>query len=153
MIKGCVYKIIDVRKPEEILYIGSTGNFKTRWNAHVQKSKKDNSAWNTFLREHGPEHFKMVGLMSIECETKHDLRKLEEVFRKQINPPYNTIRCWVKNQTIQEWNKEYYAKNNEKINNIRKVFITCECGREIKKWNIAKHRKTNLHKMRMSPPK
>ena len=34
--------------------------------------------------------------------------------------------------------KEYYAKNKDKV-------VTCECGLELKKWSLSRHKKTQKH--------
>ena len=34
--------------------------------------------------------------------------------------------------------KEYYAKNKDKV-------VTCECGLELKKWSLSRHKKTQQH--------
>ena len=42
--------------------------------------------------------------------------------------------------------KEYYEANkNEILEQKKKQLITCECGRTVKKSDISKHRKTNIH--------
>jgi hypothetical protein len=46
-------------------------------------------------------------------------------------------------------NKEYYEKNKDKINEKRKEKIECECGCEVRKDALSKHKKTAKHQQLM----
>ena len=49
-------------------------------------------------------------------------------------------------EKMKEKNKEYYEANKEKILEKNKEKIKCECGCEVSRNDIAKHRRTNKHK-------
>ena len=41
--------------------------------------------------------------------------------------------------------KEYYQANKTKLLENAKMIVNCECGRECKKGDLSRHRKTNIH--------
>jgi hypothetical protein len=48
-------------------------------------------------------------------------------------------------EKIAEKKKVYYEKNREKFAERRKVKVVCECGSEITKHHLAKHKRTQKH--------
>ena len=44
-----------------------------------------------------------------------------------------------------KYNKEYYQKNKERINEAKKKKIFCECGRELQITHMARHLDTHKH--------
>ena len=130
---GIIYKIVDKRDRENILYIGSTAeSLASRWKKHkytVKHPEKRNSGTKLaiYLREQGFDNFAIISIIEFPCEDRDNLNKGEEVFRKYIKPPLNTIRC-----------------------HIEKKRILCECGRLIAKSSIIRHREAKIHKKRLS---
>lgn len=47
---------------------------------------------------------------------------------------------------------DYYAKNKEKIAERDKITFICECGKELQKADITRHRKTQSHIRKLSDP-
>ena len=146
-VKGIVYKVVDKREPSKILYVGSTVmTLAQRWYKHKSEAKTSNSKWNTYLREQGEEHFQILPLMGLECETIEDLRKLEEVYRKGIQPLYNDQLCHQSDEEYKEYHAEYRQENKEEIAKKKAKKNICECGCETSHQHQARHRKSEKHK-------
>jgi hypothetical protein len=160
---GRVYGIVDKRKPDIILYVGSTEQtLKVRWALHKYDSKHRKSKVNVYLREHGGiDNFEMKLL----DEGKFDkLKAHEEHYRLLLDPPLNMRKCSVGDITMQEYMQQYYDANRGVIRARSKqryeanrdtirakaaTKIECECGAAVSRNNIAEHRKTEKHKTRM----
>ena len=116
---------MDKREPDVILYVGSTVQpLARRWSLHKSRAKhlhkkKWGKKFATYLREQGVEHFQILPLMGIECETKEDLRKLEEVFRKKNDPEFNSIRCHLTKDEQKEYQRVntagWYQRNKQQV--------------------------------------
>jgi len=48
-------------------------------------------------------------------------------------------------EKISENNKKYYQDNKEKVSEKGKEKMICECGREVRKSNLTRHKKTKKH--------
>ena len=44
-----------------------------------------------------------------------------------------------------EYNREYYQRNKERINEARNIKFNCECGGKYTKRHQARHRASNQH--------
>ena len=52
-------------------------------------------------------------------------------------------------EKIAKYQTEYRGKNKEKLNQKQKEKVTCECGSNLSKVNLARHRTTDKHNDRM----
>ena len=120
----------------------------------LHKTTRKCTKWGQYVRAHGIEHFEIAPLMGIECEATEDLRKLEEQFRKQINPEFNTIKCWRSKGERVAYNRMYHRKHHEDnraeklVTNREKV--QCECNLTLSRSSLSVHRKRKPHKRCMS---
>lgn len=48
-------------------------------------------------------------------------------------------------EKIKEYNKTYYEQNKERILDKAKTIVLCECGQEVKLFNLNSHKKTKKH--------
>jgi hypothetical protein len=64
--------------------------------------------------------------------------------REQINEK-NKEYYEANRDRLNEYQKEYQKENREQLNEKKKEIITCECGCELTKGNLATHRKTKKH--------
>jgi ribosomal protein L44E len=144
MISGTVYKIVDKRVPEGVLYVGSTEtSLHTRWGKHKNKVKSSTSKKNTYIREQGVEHFELVSLERRMFKDNAALREREEEYRIKLNPTLNSYKCF---RNITESQKQYYAENREKIQKRVNEPLTCEvCGGSTTRANKARHERLKTH--------
>ena len=155
MITGLVYKVVDVCESDKILYVGSTEKtLARRWYVHKSDAKRRTTKWYTYLREQGAEHFQILPLERLDCETREDLFKLEEVYSKAIQPPFNMIRCHRTDEEEKEYQAKYHKENKEKLLVQRAKYnserVICDCGCEVTRGGLTRHRKNKLHKKCMS---
>lgn len=174
--KGNVYKIICVLD-HSILYIGSTFNeIRHRWQQHVSmykkwladKSKKKCSIF-LFFDKYGVENFKMLLIKSYEVTDKDHLHSYEQEWIDKencvnikaafITPENARIKKNTQNKKWCNLNKDEIAKkkkiynanpdNKAKRNDRLKEKVVCECGMEMNKGSLSKHRKRQVHIKRM----
>ena len=142
---GVIYKITVGNE----VYVGSTNDFKQRKCQHkntiynenlinynfklYQKIRENNGEWEMTIYEDN---------LSI---TKDKLCIREEEVRLLLGATLNGKRAYRTDKERREEQKIYNEKNKEKINEINKVKIKCECGSIIRRSDIAHHRKSNKH--------
>jgi len=127
---GLIYTI----KTDNGLYVGSTCNFTNRKRGHKNSCfNKNNRTYNykvyKNIRENGGEYTIEIYKM-FPCNSDKELRSEEEEVRKYLNPNLNMNSAF---QSV-EGTKEKLAEK-----------ITCECGIEITKGCLPRHRKTQKH--------
>tara|TARA_Y100000385_G_C12748731_1_gene489982 strand:- start:27 stop:533 length:507 start_codon:yes stop_codon:yes gene_type:complete len=155
---GKIYKIINSQN--KIVYIGST----------VQKlsSRFCNHKYN------GNGH-KIILLENCPCNSREELVKKEQDYIDSQEDLLNQMRAYrteeYKTQYRKEYKKEYSKTNKDKISESSKLYyinnkdkikvyretnknkiseqkkvrVICECGYEVGKYDIEKHRKTQRH--------
>jgi hypothetical protein len=127
MISGTVYKLVDTRVPEEVLYVGSTEtSLNQRWSTHKSDAKRYNSNVNTYLRDQGIDHFELVSLERGSFKDTAALREREEEYRVKLNPTLNSNTCSTGLAGLglskAEYKKQYNAENKDKINGQQKQY-------------------------------
>lgn len=168
-IQGHIYKIIHL--DSNITYIGSTcDSISGRWRTHKSgyknwlndKEKYNPVAIYPYFEKYSIDRFKMILIKSYDVYDKHQLKVYEQLVinrTKCVNTnaamQLISVRCMVKHfnilrsvkdklyreankQSINERGKEYYQANKDKI----LVKVTCECGAQIRKSCLARHRKS-----------
>lgn len=154
---GKIYKIIG----GGLTYIGSTTQrLNTRFLSHkCEKKLRPNKKCSSFkLLDY--EDCKIELIENYPCENNNQLRERERYWYNLIEN-VNIIKPIRTINEIKEYNKEYhknydkikgkdYYENNKeivkkKVKEYQLKFITCECGCEIKRGNLYKHRITKKH--------
>lgn len=155
-----VYKIFK----DDLLYIGSTTDYKRRMRIHkyycnnlnskksqylVYKLIRENGGWDSFQKE------------TLETNIQKDkLNEREEYYRKNLNANMNSQICYTGIKNKNEYIKEYRKKNKEKVKEYnkkqkeyqreyRKKRVICDCGIEISKGNKLRHNKRKPHLKRV----
>ena len=54
--------------------------------------------------------------------------------------------CEENRERVKETAKQYREEHKEEIAEKGKIKIVCECGRELRKEDLKRHLKTNIHK-------
>jgi hypothetical protein len=149
------------------VYIGHTTDFRRRKNCHKSKCNNEkNRDYDLkvyqFIRENGNwDNWNMIEVERFEAIDGNDAKKRERYWIEELkanlnsNIPTRTQKEWSiqyennRKESIKEYKnekaKEYYQKNKETIAEKEKEKVRCECGCEIRKSDIAKHRKTKKH--------
>jgi hypothetical protein len=175
--KSIIYKL-ECKDPDVTeIYVGVTTNFYDRKRNH--KSKCINKEeWNTpvycFMRLHGGwDNWNMLQIEEVNARNKRHLNQIEAKYirelkaelnseipqdiesgldRKEWKKEYNKVYCAKNVEKNSERLKEYYAKNKEKIAGKNKVKVVCECGSEVRKDNLEKHKRTQKHQKWINIP-
>lgn len=171
---GKVYKIIN-SQTDDVYVGSTYLTLAERMIQHYKDSKKGNgSKLHHLMNQIGFEHFTIVLLEAYPCGNKEELVKREEFYRQQLQPTLNILRCHadiahgltreeykkqyktIHKQKCSEYNKKYRLENKdkvqeynkahrEKINAYNQEILTCECGKEITRRHMARHRRTTIH--------
>ena len=141
-----------------LIYIGSTANFRLRKNNHKISSQNPNDKnyhqkKYVSIREHGGwENWQMVVIDEGKQLTLRQSQIKEEELRIKYNGNLNSHRAFITEEQskvwYKEWNRKYYEENKElfikrSIENNKKVM--CECGVETAKKNICRHNQSQKH--------
>ena len=154
-----VYKLCCKNPEITDIYVGHTTDFIRRkqehksccnnenskkYNCHVYQFIRDNSGWN---------NWDMIVLEQLSCENKYDAEQRERYWLEELKASLNK---YIPTRTQQEYyetnrkqlleyKKKYDEANKEKISERRKEKVLCECGSNLRKSDLAKHRKTKKH--------
>jgi len=156
---GYIYSLT-CNNPNLIYYGSTTQPLNRRLSEHKSKG---NNCESKILFEWGDVKINMIE--EIEYEDKKDLidreayyiRNLKCVNKRIPNRTKKEYYCDNK-EKIKEYckqnkkdhnkkKKEYYQKNKDKIKERKKEKITCDCGSELRKVDITRHKKTQKHKV------
>ena len=118
---GIVYKIVDKREPDVVLYVGSTIKpLLYRWCGHVVDYKRYNSPIYEHMREAGGiDHFEPIAIARFNCTTK-ELREHEQTYMNKLTPKLNRRRAMYLGSK-HDYNKAYNAEHREKYNARRRA--------------------------------
>ena len=167
MVSGCVYGIYENSNALDILYVGSTKNIRRRIMQHRTCAKRKTYPLYQYIRDHGGfDKFGFLILKTVPFTTRTALAKIEEKYRKRLEPPLNHNVCHVSvprseyhreyNRTYYQNNKKrasdaskrYYHKNNERIREERKAryYTSTRCPAcKMMVIDINRHRKNKKH--------
>ena len=156
----------------ENVYVGHCTNMTKRKSRHKSACcNPDNRDYHLkvyqFIRENGGwDKWQMILVEKYPCDIVDEAIARERYWKRQLNATLNTNEP---GRTREEWyqdnrekklkyRKEYYQNNKEYIKQWYKNYdqnperkekkqqkITCECGREVCKQNMAVHRNSIVH--------
>ena len=152
------YKIVSDDLPN-FVYVGSTKAFANRkYNHKLAYTNENDKRYNykiyqTIRANGGWDNWRMVCIHQQEVDNKRHAEKIEEQYRVELNGNMNTRRAFLspeqKKEDYKEYNKEYYEQNKDYYKDYYKEYhnekITCECGCEIRRGDLAKHKRTKKH--------
>ena len=175
------YKIVNINGDcDKLCYVGSTANWSRRIQCHKDSCRNKNcKAYNiklyqTIRANGGWCEFKMVSIGRAEQLTHHQACEIEETYRIALKADLNTVKCFVAG-TRQEYDKQYYIDNNEKLKEQSKQYRidnkskinenhkqyridnkskinarsnekhNCVCGGKYTRRNLSQHNKSQKH--------
>ena len=129
--KAVIYTI----RTGDCLYVGSTCNYTNRKYQHKNVIKTHQFKLYSTIRENNGE-WDMKPYSQFPCENKTQLIIEEERVRQLLNSDLNSNRCHT--------SKEYIKQNRKKsVNDF--IITKCECGCDVKRYNMKRHKTTNKH--------
>lgn len=125
-----MYKLVPNDLNLDLIYIGSTTNFKARKNTHKcycinPNGKKSNSKIYTMIRDNGGwEQWSMIEIEKYPCMDSNECRKRERELMEQYNANLNTNKPYLsheefiqnKNKYNTYYNPIYRSANREILN-------------------------------------
>lgn len=168
--KSTIYKLCckDTEITDE--YVGSTTNFSRRKachksNCHSETGHSYNYRVYQFIREYGGwDNWDMVEIEKYCASDKNDLHKRERYWVETLKSNLNKQIPSKTKDEIKEYHKEYdkkyYEDNQDKIKDTKKKYyeanqanikeyhstkIVCECGSEITRNSLSKHKRSAKH--------
>ena len=167
--KSIIYKL-ECKDPNITeIYVGATTSFYDRKNQHKVKciNKYDNFKYNMpvycFMRLHGGwDNWNMLVIEEVNARNKRHLNQIEAKYIRELKAELNhdIPQDIEEGLEYKEWFRQYYGKNREKIaerkkeyreNNREKIAekkkekIVCECGSEVTKKNLPRHKRSKKH--------
>ena len=130
-------------------YVGSTTNLdnriimhKTRFNNNKNSNKPQfHYKLYKFMRENGGfNNFRFIKLETINNEDKKYRLEREKYWIKLNNSKLNSL---IPTRTHKEWLEDNSEKRKEYKKMYRQEKVICECGKEITKNNLLRHKKNN----------
>ena len=166
--KGFIYKLCckDVNVKE--IYVGSSINMKHRKNQHKTACNNINSPKYSqknyqYIRENGGwDNWSMIWIKDYPSNSKRELEAEEDKIMRELNSSLNSNNTIFNKEKRKEYRIQYRILNKERIKTYEDKYnksrdkekmkkdkrerrITCECGSELRKSDIARHRKSKKH--------
>lgn len=161
--KSIIYKLkhnTDIN--DEDVYIGHTTNWIQRKREHKKKCNCITSVaynqkkYQEIRAKGGWVEWEMLPIEEYPCESKIQVEIREEYWRNYYNANLNMRKAHSTEQERKEnlynynkkllpYYKSYREEHKERIAEYKKIKVVCECGCEIVKCYINKHRKTKKH--------
>ena len=140
MCVGYIYEIYDLRTGLSV-YVGSTTKHPMlRWAQHVvQAFRKKKQMVHKYMHAQGVENFSYRVREETFYKTKLDLRKREQLWIDQLGPKCNVHRAFLGGKA--GWSAYCSRWQRERV--------VCECGQEISRGYLPKHRKSAKHAQRL----
>lgn len=156
-----MYKII-CNTDDNLIYIGSTTNFKCRKNQHKDccnnsKSRNYNLKIYENIRNNGGwENWIMKPIEIYNTDNKIKARIRENELMEEYKCNLNCCKAYITEEEKKNYyinnkdiismkRKEHYYNNKEKILTKLKEKIICDCGCEINKSNLNRHKQSLKH--------
>ena len=129
--KTVIYKIQHIDK-EDLLYVGSTTDFRRRKSQHKRSCKSGTLKLYRMIRDNGGwEMFNMVIVKNFCCDNGQEAKAEEDRIIRQMKATMNMIRAYTTNEEKKEYIKQYQEQNKEQINEQQKQYY--ERNKEQKK--------------------
>jgi hypothetical protein len=144
-----IYKIVSNDLNIRDFYVGSTTEFTKRKCGHKStctniNSKNYNLKLYQFIRDNGDwENWSMILIEMYPCVNHLESLQRERYWCENLNATLNSV---VPSRTKQEYDKQHFQENKEKILNHKNTVLLCQCGCSYTRSNKIHHEQTNKHK-------
>lgn len=174
---GKIYQMEPICDHEEgDVYIGSTCQkfISRRLAEHIYDYKKWKNGKCRFVssfllfEKYEINNMRIILLESYPCHNNDELRSREAYYQKQNKCVNKCIAFRTKEEHKEkkkqydeeyiekhhderlQYAKQYHEEHKQKISENKKEKITCECGREIRKHQLKRHQRSDIHKELMT---
>jgi predicted GIY-YIG superfamily endonuclease len=111
--KTVIYKIQHIDK-DELLYVGSTTDFRRRKNRHKSDCKRGTIKLYEMIRDNGGwQMFNMVIIKEFCCENAEQARAEEDRIMREMKCNMNMIRAHTTSEEKRQQKKEYFEQNKQ----------------------------------------
>ena len=168
---GKIYQIL--HKVNDEVYVGSTTqSLCKRLSSHKLNSKVRDSNIYKLICEIGEDNIYIELIETYPCNSREELNAREGYYIRERGTQNQIIAGRTKQQwreenqeKIQTFNKQrydnkkehilkvqkqYYESNKEEIAEKYKSKSVCECGRNVRRYDLIRHLNTNIHKRLMN---
>jgi len=166
--QGKIYKIVS--NDCDLVYIGSTAQYKLEDRLAGHVSCFECGKYYSSCELIKQPHYDIIELQAYPCNSKAELGVQERFWiLKYRDDGINVVNIHtpsgIEAENIVDYNKqywqdnkkklsvhkkEYYEENKEKIKKRDATKVTCDCGCEVTKKRLPKHKKTKRHIAMMS---
>ena len=164
--EGKIYKIYNTINDD--IYVGSTTRkLCERMGEHRSRVKyrDKHKPLSQSILEHGVENFFIELIEKCPCNDKDELLRTEGKYIRELKPSMNKIIAgrtrkehYIDNkehlsQRAKEWrevNPGYMAQKNKEWRENNKEAITCECGCDVTRNHLARHKRSAKHNQLMN---
>lgn len=135
-----IYNIVHKDNPNKC-YIGSSKTCERRFTKHKYNIKNNIKNFKVYqeIRADGIENYIFEIIEKIEDDDEMLLKEKEQHYITTLNPCLNTRNAYLTEDERYEASRILWTNRN-------KVSMDCECGRNVLKTHIARHKKTKRHK-------
>jgi hypothetical protein len=152
---GYVYKLVSTDIEIKECYVGSTNNERVRKNQHKSCCNNEKDKWHNlyvyqFIRDNGGwENWDMIQIEEFKYNERRQLHTRERYWLETLQASLNKVKpTRTKKELLQyhnNYNTDYYEKNQKQILEKNKIKTTCECGSIYNKDTKARHEKSKKH--------
>jgi hypothetical protein len=147
--KTMMYKIVSNDLNIRDCYVGSTTEFTKRKCGHKTictniNSKNYNLKLYQFIRDNGDlQNWSMILIEMFPCTNHLESLQRERFWCEHLNATLNSV---VPSRTKQEYDKQHFQDNIEKIKHHKNTVSICQCGCSYTRSNKTSHERINKHK-------
>lgn len=161
-----IYKIVCNDLNITDCYVGHTTHWINRKYYHKTNCNNPNSKiYNLkiykFIRDNGGwSNWDMIEICKYPCNDSKEAHSEERRHYELLNSSLNSVIPYKSKDELLKWFTDNYEKNKEEILSKQKIFynqnkerllekkkikVKCECGCEVSKSHLARHRKSTKH--------
>jgi len=111
---------------------------------YIENNECVNKVKKVVLTIEEKEHYQQQYQQEHKKEISQHNQQYYQEHKEKISQHHQQYRQEHKEEALQ-YQLEYYQNNKEEINKKQSQKITCECGREIRKGDMATHKKRKIH--------
>ena len=149
-----IYKICCDDCPD-FVYVGSTKAFRERKGRHKRNTLngRPEKLYNTIRENGGWDNWRMVTIEDIGEVSLTQARIKEEEWRVKLNSNLNMVKCFRTEEERKEYKRQnankFYNENKNKVLEEQRTKVKCECGCQVNKGNLLRHKLTDKHKLHL----
>lgn len=143
-----IYKLVCNDVTIKDCYVGHTTHFQKRKQKHKACCNNENDKYYNlnvykFIRNNGGWlNWSMVEIEQFSCSNSNEACARERYWVETLQ---STLNSQIPTRTKKEYNEQYYDQNRDELSEKYKQQVTCECGRQVRKHELQRHKRSNIH--------